>query len=155
LNSVPIVAVSPLLIISIGSGLTTKVVITAFVSYFPTLVGMTRGLQAIEPEAIEYFESLGAGKFKQLRLLRWPASFPNLFVALRIAASATVISAVIAEWVAATEGLGFLIIRSSRTFQILQMWSAVVAASLLSLFAFLLVVLVERRVLAGRPEEAG
>jgi NitT/TauT family transport system permease protein len=151
-NSVPIVAISPLLVIALGTGLTTKVVITTLISYFPTLIAMTRGLTSIEPEAIEYFQTLGAGPVRTLLLLRWPASLPNLFVGLRIAASSCVISAVIAEWVSADKGLGYLIITASREFEIVMMWTAVVSATILALLAFCLVVLAERWALRGRPE---
>jgi len=151
-NSVPIVAVAPLLVIALGAGLTTKVVITTLISYFPTLISMTRGLTSVEPEAIEYFRTLRAGPIKTLLLLRWPASLPNLFIGLRIAASACVISAVIAEWVGADRGLGYLIIESSHEFNILTMWTAVVSATIMALLAFGIVVIVERWALRGRPE---
>jgi NitT/TauT family transport system permease protein len=151
INSVPIVAITPLLVISLGNGLLTKVVITTLISYFPTLISMTIGLNAVEPEAIEYFRTLRAGRWRTLVLLRWPASLPNLFIGLRIAASATVISAVIAEWVSADKGLGYLIILASRNFSILVMWAGVVSATILALLFFSAVLGVERLALRGRP----
>lgn len=152
LNSVPLVAVTPLLVISLGNGLTTKVVITTLISYFPTLIAMTIGLSSVEPDAVEYFRTLRAGRLRTLWLLRWPASLPHLFVGLRIAASATVVSAVIAEWVGAEKGLGYLIILSSREFDILTMWGGVVVATLLALIGFGLVLIAERITLRARPK---
>ena len=154
LNSVPLVAIAPLLIIALGSGLTTIVVITTLISYFPTLIAMTQGLVAVEPEAVEYFQTLRAGRIRTLFLLRWPASLPNLFIGLRISASSVVISAVIAEWVDADKGLGYLIIVSSRDFSILTMWAAVVSATILALAAFGAVLLAEKWTLRGRPRAA-
>lgn len=152
LNSVPLVALAPLFIIALGQGLPTKVVITTLISYFPTLIAMTKGLTSVEPEAVEYFQTLRVGPLRTLWLLRWPASLPQLFVALKIAASSCVISAVIAEWVSAQHGLGYLIISSSREFNILTMWAAVVSATFLALIGFAVVLIVERVVLRNRPE---
>jgi NitT/TauT family transport system permease protein len=144
LRTIPFVAVAPILIIWMGNGLPPKIVIAALGVFFPTLVNMVRGLQAPDREAFEYMQTLSASWMQVLWKLRWPSALPYLFAALKIAAPTAVISAVVAEWVGADQGLGNLVVTSTYSMNIALLWATVAVASLLSLLLFGGVLLLER-----------
>jgi NitT/TauT family transport system permease protein len=142
-QSIPIVAIAPILVVTLGTGYTSKVVMTAIISFFPTLVNTLRGLDAIEPSLLELFQSVHASAWEVLVKLRLPNALPYIFVALRITASASVIGAIIAEWVGAQQGLGFLVINSTYQFDTPLLWAALVVSSALVLLAYAATALLE------------
>lgn len=144
IQSIPIVAIAPILVDALGQGYESKIVMTALITFFPTLVSSVRGLQAVEPSLIDLFQSVHASTWKTLWKLRMPNALPYMFVAFRVTATLSVIGAVIAEWVGAPRGLGFLIINFTFDFRIPELWATLVASSLLALAAFVLVAIVER-----------
>ncbi len=139
LQSIPLVALAPIAIVTIGTGFDTKVVMTAIISFFPTLVNMMRGLDSVDPSLVELFKSVDAKRSAVLRKLRWPSALPYLFAGLRITASASVIGAVIVEWIGGDQGLGYMVINSTYQFNTPLLWSSLVASSILVLTAFGLV----------------
>lgn len=144
LQSIPLVALAPVAIVTLGTGFTTKVVMTAIISFFPTLVNMMRGLDSIDPSLVELFKSVHASRADVLWKLRWPSALPYLFSALRITASASVVGAIIVEWIGSDTGLGYMVINSTYQFNTPLLWAALVASSVLVLAAFGLVALAER-----------
>lgn len=151
IQSIPIVAIAPILVVTLGTGYTSKVVMTAIISFFPTLVNTLRGLDAIEPSLVELFQSVHASAWEVLIKLRLPNALPYIFVALRITASASVIGAIIAEWVGAQQGLGFLVINSTYQFDTPLLWATLVVSSALVLIAYALTALVERIAVPWQP----
>lgn len=144
IQSIPIVAIAPILVVTLGTGYTSKVVMTGIISFFPTLVNTLRGLDAIEPSLVELFQSVHASAWQALIKLRLPNALPYIFVAFRITASASVIGAIIAEWVGAQQGLGFLVINSTYQFDTPLLWAALVVSSALVLIAYALAAVLER-----------
>ncbi len=144
LQSIPLVALAPIAIVTIGTGFATKVVMTSIISFFPTLVNMMRGLDSVDPSLVELFKSVHAKRSAVLWKLRWPSALPYLFAGLRITASASVIGAVIVEWIGGDQGLGYLVINSTYEFNTPLLWASLVASSALVLLAFGLVMLSER-----------
>ncbi len=144
LQSIPLVALAPIAIVTIGTGFATKVVMTAIISFFPTLVNMMRGLDSVDHSLVELFQSVHAKRSAVLWKLRWPNALPYLFAGLRITASASVIGAVIVEWIGGDQGLGYMVINSTYQFNTPLLWASLVASSLLVLAAFGLVSLAER-----------
>ena len=153
-QTVPIIAIAPLLVIWFGYGLLPKVLIVALVCFFPIVVGTLDGLRGVEPELIDLVRSLGAGRWTTLRLVRWPAALPGFFSGLRIAVTYSVIGAVVGEWVGASKGLGVLMIRSIDQFLTDRVFAAIAVCSLLSIALFLLVAAVERLVVPWRYRES-
>lgn len=143
-RSIPVVAIAPMLTVALGSGMAPKVVVGAFLVFFPTLVNMVRGLRSVDRDTIELLHSLSATPFQILWKVRFPASLPFLFSALRIAAGTCFIAAIVSEWIGSDHGLGYLIVVYGSQFNIPQMWAALVAASILAMSAFGLVCLGER-----------
>lgn len=156
LQSIPLVALAPIAIVTIGTGFATKVVMTAIISFFPTLVNMMRGLDSVDHALVELFSSVHAKRSAVLWKLRWPNALPYLFAGLRITASASVIGAVIVEWIGGDQGLGYMVINSTYQFNTPLLWATLVASSVLVLAAFGLVSLAERVMVPwNRPGGAG
>lgn len=144
LRSVPLVAITPLLLIWLGTGYAPKIAIAALISFFPTLVNMTRGLAAPDGQALELMHTFSASRWQILVKVRWPSSLPYLFSALKIAATSSVLGAVIAEWIGSDRGLGYLVVAATFEFRIARLWATVAVVSALALAGYLLVVIAER-----------
>jgi NitT/TauT family transport system permease protein len=146
LRTVPLVAITPLLLVWLGNGYAPKVVIAALISFFPTLVNMTRGLDAVDRQALELMHTLSASRWQVFVKVRWPASLPFLFSALKIASTSCVLGAVVAEWIGSDRGLGYLVVASTFDFRVARLWATIAVTSAIALGAFLAVVAAERLV---------
>jgi NitT/TauT family transport system permease protein len=155
LRTVPLVAITPLLLVWLGNGYAPKIVIAALISFFPTLVNMTRGLAAMDRQALELMHTYSASRWQVFTKVRLPASLPYLFSALKIAATSCVLGAVVAEWIGFDKGLGYLVVASTFEFKVARLWATVVLTSGIALAAFLLVVLAERVCVPWRDEATG
>lgn len=144
INTIPILAIAPILVLIFGAGLTAKVVIAALICFFPTLVNMVRGLQSVSPQALELARILSASKSEVFWKIRLPSSLPFLFSALKIAATTCVIGAIVGEWVGADVGLGALIIDATFNFRAALLYATVFLSSGLSVLMFASVSLLER-----------
>jgi NitT/TauT family transport system permease protein len=152
LNAIPIVAKAPVLVLIMGNGMEPKIAIAALVCFFPTLVNMVRGLQSANPQAVELMRVLSASKTEVFFKLRLFSSLPYLFSALRIAATMSVIGAVVGEWIGATKGIGALIIQATYNFDSALLYSAIVMSAFLSGAFFLVIALLERWIVRWQPE---
>lgn len=146
IQSTPIVAIAPILIVVMGAGDLPRVVITCLITFFPLVVATTTGLLATPPELIELSRSLRAPVWREITQIRLLYAVPYLFSALKISATLSVIGAVVAEFVAADKGLGYFIQFSTSMFQIQQAWAGLVILVLMSLGLFQAVNLVQRLV---------
>jgi NitT/TauT family transport system permease protein len=145
-NTIPILALSPVIILIFGLGMTPKIVIAAIICFFPTLVNMIRGLESASANEGELFRMLSASRFETLWRLQLPRAMPALFASLRIASATAVIGAIVGEWIGANKGLGALIIQATFNYQSDRLYAAIVLSSALSIAIFLVVAAVERRV---------
>ncbi|AID29630.1 NitT/TauT family transport system permease protein [Mesorhizobium sp. USDA 4775] len=146
-NTIPILALSPIIILIFGLGMTPKIVIAAVICFFPTLVNMIRGLDSASDNEHELFRVLSATRSEIFWSLRLPRALPMLFSSLRIASATAVIGAIVGEWIGSDKGLGALIIQASFNYQSDRLYAAIVLSSCLSIVLFCAVVLVERRVI--------
>lgn len=151
-RTVPIIAIAPILVLLLGNGYAPKVVIAALISFFPTLVNMVRGLESVEASALELMRVLSATKAQVFFKLRLPTSLPFLFAALKIATASSVIGAIVAEWIGADTGLGYLIVISTFEFRTGLLYATTTVASFLALALFLLVVVLERLIVRWQPD---
>ena len=152
-NAIPVVAKAPVLVLMMGNGVEPKIAIAALVCFFPTLVNMVRGLDAANPQAMELMRVLSASKTEVFFKLRLFSSLPYLFSALRIAASMSVIGAVVGEWIGATRGIGALIIQATYNFDSALLYAAIVMSACLSGSFFLIIALLERRIVRWHPQQ--
>jgi NitT/TauT family transport system permease protein len=143
---VPVVAMAPLLTMVIGRGLVTVVTIAGLLVFFPTLINGILGLRSVKPEQIDMMRMANASQWHIFVHVRLPAAMPSLFAAFRVAAAASVLGAMLAEWVASGAGLGYLILRSSLTFEVGLMWAAVIVAVVITVGAAAFTGAIGRRV---------
>jgi NitT/TauT family transport system permease protein len=144
-QSTPIVAVAPIIVVTLGAADLPRVVITFLITFFPIVVSTVTGLQATPEELIELSRSLRAGRLREMLHIRLPFAVPYIFSALKISTTLAVIGAVVAEFVAAERGLGFFIAFSTSFFKIPQAFAGLVVLVALSLILFRLCAIVQRR----------
>ncbi|HEX4936229.1 MAG TPA: ABC transporter permease subunit, partial [Gemmatimonadaceae bacterium] len=158
-QTIPIIAIAPLIVIGLKAGWLGVAVVTAYLTFFPVTVAAVRGMRAYDPRAMELMRSYAAGRSTILRKLRLPASVPFLFTAFRIAATGSIVGAIVGELPSGIqEGLARQILTGMQyyTLQPGYLWAAIVVSSVLGIAAFLLVAAVERWVLRGsRPTSLG
>ena len=143
LRTVPLVAITPLLIVWLGNGYAPKVVIAALISFFPTLVNATRGFAALDQQALDLLHTMSASRWQVFAKVRWPSSLPYIFSALKIASTSAVLGAVVAEWIGSDRGLGYLVVMSTYEFRIPLLWAVIAVTSALALTLFGLVIAAE------------
>jgi NitT/TauT family transport system permease protein len=143
-QSTPIVAVAPIIVVTLGASDLPRVVITFLIAFFPIVVSTVTGLLATPDELVELSRSLRAGRTREILHVRLPFALPYLFSALKISTTLAVVGAVVAEFVAAEKGLGFFIAFSTSFFKIPQAFAGLVVLVAISLILFRMVTLVQR-----------
>jgi len=143
LNAVPTIALAPLLITTVGRE-GTPAVIAALSVGFVMFVSMTSGFAHTSAANHDLFTVLGSSRLGRLRLLELPRAVPTFFDGLTLAAPAAVLGATIGEWFGAPMGLGLLIVSAMQNYQMALLWAAALAATVLSLVAYLVLVRLQR-----------
>jgi NitT/TauT family transport system permease protein len=143
-QSTPVVAVAPIIVVTLGASDLPRVVITFLIAFFPIVVSTVTGLLATPDELVELSRSLRAGRTREILHVRLPFALPYLFSALKISTTLAVVGAVVAEFVAAEKGLGFFIAFSTSFFKIPQAFAGLVVLVAISLILFRLVGLAQK-----------
>ncbi|HVL53120.1 MAG TPA: ABC transporter permease subunit [Vitreimonas sp.] len=158
-QTVPIIALAPMIVFALGQGLVAVVVIATYLTFFPVTIAMIRGLRSFDPRAMELMRSYAASRWEIYLKLRLPASLPYLFTALKIAATASIVGAIIGEDTGAIQaGLGRVITTFNQYYTTgpEKLWAAILASALLGIAFFSIVRVTESFVLRGRSgAEAG
>jgi len=143
-QSIPKVALAPVLVVLLGTNEMPRVVITFLVAFFPLVLAIATGLNAVPAELIELGRVCRASRWKELVRIRLPYAIPFIFSGLKAAITLSVVGAVVAEFVNADRGLGYLIVTSTAFFQVPTAWGALIVLSLIGIVLFQMVVVVER-----------
>jgi NitT/TauT family transport system permease protein len=151
LQSVPKVAVAPLVILWFGLSDWPKIIVVVLVCFFPILVNIIAGLEAVPKTMLDLMRSLGASPHMVFRRLRVPVALPHFFTGCKVAVTFAVIGAVISEFVAAQDGLGYLILISTAQSQTPLAFAAIALLTVLSIALFYCIELIERRVVDWTP----
>jgi NitT/TauT family transport system permease protein len=151
-QSIPIVAIAPLLIIWFGSGRLSKVLISALIVFFPVLVNTTVAVRSVPEDLRDLMRSLQATRWQIFTRLEIPAALPVLFGGLKIGATLSVIGAVVGEFVAADEGLGFLINLARGMYDTPMVFVAVFTLIGMALILYSFVGILESRFLFWRKD---
>ncbi len=151
INTIPIIAIAPILVLIFGNGFTPKVIIAGLICFFPTLVNMVRGLRAVSPQTLDLMRVLSASKTEVFWKIRIQSSLPFLFAALRIASTTSVIGAIVGEWIGSNFGLGALIIEATYNFRSPLLYATVLMAAAWAVVLFSAVSFVERRLITWKP----
>lgn len=147
-QSIPIVAIAPLLIIWIGPGILSKVLIAALIVFFPVLINTIVGVRSVPKELYELLNSLQANRWQILTMLEIPAALPVFLGGLRVGATLAVIGAVVGEFVGADQGLGFLINVGRGMYDTALVFVAVFTLVLMALILYGAVILLENKFLS-------
>ena len=143
-NTLPKIALAPLFVVWLGYGIWPNIVIGTTIAFFPMVVNTAVGLASAEPEILDLVRTLRASRWQVLTKIRFPNAVPYIFVGLKLAATMSVIGALVGEFVASEKGLGSLIISAGVTMQTSSIFASLVLISAMGLMLYGLVVAVER-----------
>ena len=149
-QTVPIIAVAPIIIIWFGYGISAKVFTVILVCFFPIALGLFEGFQQVSMEQIRLMKALGASGWKCFRYLKLPASLPGFFTGLKLAATYSVMGAVIGEWLGGSAGLGIYMTRATKSFHTAHVFAVILVIIAVSMGLFGIVAALDRVFLAWR-----
>jgi NitT/TauT family transport system permease protein len=151
-QSVPKVAIAPLLALWIGFGMLPKIVVVFLVCFFPIIVATATGLAAVPAPLMDLIRSLSASTVQTFMKIRFPTAMPHIFVGLKIAITFAVIGAVIGEFVGSEDGLGYLILVSTSQSRTPLAFGALVLLTVMSIVLYYGIALVERIIVPWAPK---
>lgn len=146
-QTMPVIILAPLLVVWLGYGLSPKIAVVTLACFFPVVVNTVDGLAGTDTDMLKLIRSFGATPWQVFRLVRLPAALPQVLSGVRVAASYTLMAAVVAEWMGAERGLGTYIMRSAHSYRTAQVFAGIALVSLFSIVLFRLVALIERLLL--------
>jgi NitT/TauT family transport system permease protein len=143
LNSIPKVAVAPLFVVWMGTGMPPKVAIAAMISVFVIVIDMVLGLKSIDPDMIDLAGSMKATKSQILLHFRFPTALPNLFAGMKVGITFALIGAIVGEFVASDRGLGYVIMVAQGQFDVPTMFAAVTILAVIGTLLFFVIDVLE------------
>lgn len=151
-QTIPILAIAPMIIVVLNAvgitGLIPKAIISTYLSFFPVVVGMVKGLRAPDQMQLDLMKTYSATGVQVFGKLRWPSSLPYLFASLKVAIAAALVGAIVAELpTGAVAGLGARLLSGSYYGQTVQIWAALFAAAILAATMVALIGLIQRMAL--------
>jgi NitT/TauT family transport system permease protein len=152
LQSMPKVAIAPLLVLWIGFGALPKILVVFLVCFFPIVVATASGLTSVSPALIDLIRSLSATSYQTFIKIRFPTALPHIFVGFKIAITFAVIGAVIGEFVGSDQGLGYLILISTSQSRTPLAFGALLLLTIMSIVLYYAVEFVERLVVPWAPK---
>lgn len=143
-QTIPVIAIAPILVIWFGYNALPRIIITALVAFFPLTISFVTGLQSVTPDFIAFFRSLKASEFQIFLKLRLPAGLPSIFAGLKVATTLAVVGATISEWVGASEGIGYLIAQDTAQINTTRVFASLVVLGAFGMAFFAAVSFAER-----------
>lgn len=144
-QTIPTVAIAPLLVLWFGYEMLPKVILIVIVTFFPITVGLLNGFKSADRDMMNLMRSMGAGNFQIFRYIKLPGAMSQFFASLRISASYAVVGAVISEWLGGFDGLGVYMTRVKKAFSFDKMFAVILLISAISLILMKLVELLQRK----------
>ncbi|WP_035425518.1 ABC transporter permease [Atopobium fossor] len=132
-QTIPTIAIAPLLVLWLGYGLLPKIVLVALTTFFPVLVSLLAGLRSVDPDMIDLMRVMRASRWQIFVHVKLPAAAEQFFAGLSIAAAYAIVGAVIAEWLGGISGLGVYMTRVRKSFSYDRMFAAIIVISTISL----------------------
>ncbi len=143
-QTIPVIAIAPILVIWFGYNAMPRIIITALVAFFPMAISFVTGLQSVTPDFVSFFRSLNANELQIFLKLRLPSGLASIFAGLKVATTLAVVGATISEWVGASEGIGYLMAQDSTQFNTTRVFASLVVLGAFGMAFFALVGLIER-----------
>ena len=150
-QTIPLIVLAPLMIIWFGFGPAPKVALVALFTFFAIVVGTVQGLASADPDAMNLLRTMGASRLQLLWRVRLPSALPQFFTGLKVAITFAYVAAIFAEYVGATQGLGYYMTVANQYGNADLVFGAVIVSALLTLILFAIVAALERAVLRWRP----
>ena len=145
-QSLPKVAIAPLLVIWFGFGIESKALMAALISFFPLLINTLVGLKSVEPERVELMQSLAASQWQTFRMVKFPSALPFIFAGLDMAIIYSLLGAVVGEFVGGQRGLGVVILQLNFNMDIAGVFATLVVLSFVGIVMDITIRRIERRV---------
>jgi ABC-type nitrate/sulfonate/bicarbonate transport system permease component len=149
-QTIPIIAIAPILVVWFGFGIGPKLAIIALICFFPITVNTLDGLRSVDLDAVKMMRTLDAGRWAIMRRVEAPTALPYAFSGAKIAVAVAVIGAVFGEWAGSSSGLGYLMQTDNASLNTPRLWASVVVLSLMAIGLFAALSLLERRVVRWR-----
>jgi NitT/TauT family transport system permease protein len=143
-QTIPKAAIAPILIVWLGTGVTSKILIAFAISFFPIVVDTIIGLRSSQPETIYLARSMGATPFQVFRYVRFPNALPAIFGGLKVASTLAVVGAIVGEFVSSDKGLGYLVLVANGDLNTRLVFACVLVLTVLGLVFFFVIEALER-----------
>jgi NitT/TauT family transport system permease protein len=143
-NAIPKVAIAPLFVVWLGTGLMPKFAISATIAVFVIVIDLVAGFQSVDKDMLDLARSLNGSRWKTLRLIQFPHALPHLFSGMKVATMLALIGAVVGEFVASDSGLGYLIMLAQGSFDTVQIFASLLMLGLIGMLLFYVVEFLER-----------
>lgn len=144
-QTVPTIAIAPLLVLWMGYGLAPKVALIFITCFFPLVVGILSGLKSVDRDIIRLFQSMGASRLQILWQVKLPSCLESFFSGLKIATTYAIVGAVIAEWLGGNGGLGVYMTRVRKSYAFEKMFAVIILISIISLLMIKLVDILQKK----------
>ena len=143
-QTIPTVAIAPLLVIWMGYQMLPKIVLIVLVVFFPITISLLQSFSSVDPDTVNLLRSMGAGRLKIFRWVKLPGSLGHFFSSLKISVSYAVVSAVVSEWIGGTQGLGCYMTRVRKSYSSDKMFAVIILISVISLILIWLTSLLQK-----------
>lgn len=143
-QTIPTIALAPLFIIWFGFGALPKIIVVVIVCFFPIVISIVDGLEGVDGDLINHFKLMGASKLNIFMHLKLPYGMINFFSGMRIAATYSIMGAIIGEWLGGDKGLGVYMTRARSAYALDKMFAAIVIIVIISMAIFILVSVMEK-----------
>lgn len=143
-QTVPTIAIAPLLVLWQGFGMAPKITLVVITTFFPIAVSLLDGYRCADPDAIDLLRSMGAGRVKIFRYIKFPSALGSFFAGLKVSASYAVVGAVVSEWLGGFEGLGVYMTRVKKAYAFDKMFSVIIFITLISLLLMWIVTVLNK-----------
>ncbi|HRW03822.1 MAG TPA: ABC transporter permease [Caldilineaceae bacterium] len=153
IKNVPFVTIASILIITLGDTPLPKIIIVILITFFPILANVTKGLKSTDQVLLDRMQTLNASQWQIFSKVRWPSALPYYIAAHEIAFTGSIIGAIVAEWLFARKGLGFLIVQAMTQYRADRLYAVTLLASILAVGAYILVKVIEQRLFRWQARE--
>lgn len=144
-QTIPTIAIAPLLIIWFGFGYLPKIIVVVIMCFFPIVISIVDGLEGVDKDLINHFKLMGASKLNIFLHLKLPFGMISFFSGIRIAATYSIMGAVIGEWLGGEKGLGVYMTRAKSAYAIDKMFAAIIVIVIISILMVFLVTIIEKK----------
>jgi NitT/TauT family transport system permease protein len=152
-QTIPVIAFGALVVLWFGNTLLAKAIIAFYVTFFPVTVNTLLGLRSVDPRQEALMRSFGGTSAQLMRKLQFPTALPQIFVALRLGASLSLVGAIVGEWFGDTVGLGVLLLQAMYNENAAGLWAALLLCGLMGTLFYGVVAWVERRLVFWSAEQ--